>query len=186
MPPAPGGRYSAADFLAAALPGEYFRQLQLEHAGVPRFRRFAAVPAYAEGWDMYAAGLGEELGAYPDEAARSQYQARQLRCAAGLVVDTGVHTQGWTRGKALEYLHAQTMIDAADAGALIDQIVASPGDGSACELGALKFQQLRARAQAALGTRFDIREFHKQLLSAGALPLDELDARIKSWMEASR
>jgi len=153
---------------------------------LPRFRRFGFEPAFVDGWGLYAASLGEELGLYPDDAAKSGELVRQIACAAALVVDTGVHSEGWTRAQAEEYLRAQLGLDRPAADLLIDRIAARPAEALACTMGALKILALRAQAQQALGARFDVREFHAELLKDGAMPLEFLEAKMKSWVETQR
>jgi uncharacterized protein (DUF885 family) len=174
-----------AAFLAAALPGRHYQSaLQQGRADLPKFRRFGSEPAFVDGWALYAATLGEELGLVRDDDARRETLFRELNCAAALVVDTGLHAKGWTREQAVDYLREQLGADAADAGLMVDRSAALPGDGLACKVGELKIRSLRTRAQAALGARFDIHEFHSQLLEEGAMPLDILESRMKVWMEA--
>ena len=107
----------------------------------------------------------------------------ELNCAAALVVDTGLHAKGWTREQAVDYLRAQLGTDTTAAGLMVDRYAALPGDALACKVGELKIRALRNRTQTALGARFDIHEFHSQLLKEGAMPLDILDARMKSVTE---
>jgi uncharacterized protein (DUF885 family) len=109
-----------------------------------------------------------------------------LKCAAALVVDTGLHAKEWTRAQAADYLRAQLGVDAAEADLMTDRFVAQPGDALACKIGELKFQALLAHAQQALGARFDIREFHSEILKDGAMPLDILEAKMHRWTEARR
>jgi uncharacterized protein (DUF885 family) len=176
-----------ASFLAQAIPGRHYQSaIQQQRQDLPRFRRFESDPAFVAGWGLYAALLGEELGMYANDADRYQALNLQMRCAIAMVVDTGLHSQGWTRAQALEYFHGQMSIEDSDAEALIDVYAAMPGDALSCGMGALKFQALRARAQQSLGARFDIHEFHNQILKDGAMPLDVLDAKMTAWMEASR
>jgi uncharacterized protein (DUF885 family) len=106
----------------------------------------------------------------------------QSECAAGLVIDTGVHAQGWTRQQALDYLHAQAPIDDAAAANAVDRILALPGEAAACTVGLLKIQELRAFAQQTLGARFDLRAFHGEMVKAGAIPLDMLELKLKAWV----
>jgi uncharacterized protein (DUF885 family) len=174
-----------AGFLEAALPGRHYQSaLQQGRADLPKFRRFGSEPAFVEGWALYAATLGEELGLVRDDQARREALSVELNCAAGLVVDTGLHAKGWTREQAIDYLRAQLGASAADAGLMVDRSAALPGNALACKVGELKLRTLRTRAQTALGTRFDIHEFHSQLLREGAMPLDILESRMKAWMEA--
>jgi uncharacterized protein (DUF885 family) len=174
-----------AGFLEAALPGRHYQSaLQQSRADLPKFRRFGSEPAFVDGWALYAATLGEELGLVHDDEARRETLSGELNCAAALVVDTGLHAKGWTRDQAVDYLREQLGANAADAGLMVDRSAALPGDALACKVGELKLRSLRTRAQAALGARFDIHEFHSQLLKEGGMPLDILEARMKVWMEA--
>jgi uncharacterized protein (DUF885 family) len=174
-------------FLEQALPGHHYQMsLQQARTDLPRFRRFGSEPAYVDGWGLYAASLGEELGLYPDDAARAGGLARQMACAAALVVDTGVHSQGWTRAQAEDFLRVQLAVDRPVADLLIDRIAARPADALACTMGELKIQSLRAQAQQALGARFDVREFHAELLKDGAMPLEFLEEKMKTWLETKR
>ncbi len=173
----------ASRFLAAAVPGHHYQlELQRERADLPRFRRFDAAPAFVEGWGLYAQSLGAEMGLYRDSQARFGSLLEELRCAAGLVVDTGLHAQGWTRAQALEYLQRQVPMLDVDAEETVDRAVALPADELACTVGFLKFKGLRAAAQQALGARFDLREFHSELVKDGAIPLDLLESKMQAWV----
>ena len=177
---------STAAFLQRGLPGEHFQiALQQEQADLPRFRRFGSEPAFTEGWGLYAASLGDTLGLYGDESAKLDAAAEERRCAVGLVVDTGLHAKGWTRGQAFDYLRVHLGVDDLDAQSLIDGYAASPAEALAC-MGAVNFRALRALAQQRLGARFDLREFHSEILQGGAMPLDILEAKMKAWMDASK
>jgi uncharacterized protein (DUF885 family) len=177
---------SIAGFLQLGLPGEHFQiALQQEQADLPRFRRFGSEAAFTQGWGLYAASLGETLGLYGDESAKLDAAATMRRCAVGLVVDTGLHAKGWTRGQAFDYLRIHLGVDDVDAQSLIDGYAASPAEALAC-VGAMNFRALRARAEQMQGGRFDLREFHSQILQGGAMPLDILEAKMKGWMDASK
>jgi uncharacterized protein (DUF885 family) len=170
-------------FLREAVPGHHLQiALQQERADLPRFRRFGGAPAFSEGWGLYAQTLGEELGLYHDSQARFAAALAELRCAAGLVIDTGMHSQHWTRAQALDYVQHQVPIDDVDARLLVDRAVALPAHELACTVGYLKIKALRASAQQALGARFELRAFHEELLRDGALPLDLLDAKMTGWI----
>jgi uncharacterized protein (DUF885 family) len=186
---APGAAGSAnfdvAGFLQEAIPGRHFQSaFQQERADLPKFRRFGADPAFDDGWALYAATLGEELGLYRDDEARRRVLLRQLGCAAALVVDTGLHAMDWTLARAADYWRQQLATSAADADLMVDRFVALPGDALACTVGELKIQALRSRAQQVLGARFDIREFHSEILKDGGMPLDILEAKINLWLDA--
>jgi uncharacterized protein (DUF885 family) len=178
---------SISSFLQQALPGFHLQlALQQEHADLPRFRRFGSEPAFTEGWGIYAASLGDALGLYSDESARAGAAASEMHCAVALVVDTGVHAKGWTRRQAVDYLRAHLELEERDAQELVDSYAANPADALACTVGGLKFRALRARAQQLLGGRFDGRDFHHEILRDGAMPLDILEAKMKSWTDAAR
>jgi uncharacterized protein (DUF885 family) len=180
-------RVSIADFLQQGLPGHHFQiALQQERADLPRFRRFGSDAAFTAGWGLYAASLGEALGLYADESSKLDAAAGEMHCAVALVVDTGLHAKGWTRGKALDYVRAHLGIDDLDAQALIDSYAANPADALACMMGGLKFRALRARAQQLRGGRFDVREFHAEILRDGAMPMDILETKMKAWTDASK
>jgi uncharacterized protein (DUF885 family) len=172
-----------ASFLREAVPGhQYQLAIQQERTDLPRFRRLGGTPAYVEGWGLYAASLGEELGLYRDTESKIAALIVDLECAAGLVIDTGLHSQGWIRQQAIDYLHAQLPIDEAIARNMVDRDLALPGDALACTICERKIVNLRARAQQTLGARFDIRAFHSELLNGGAMPLDILESKIDRWL----
>ena len=178
---------SIAGFLQQALPGQHFQAaLQQERADLPRFRRFGHEPAFTEGWGLYAASLGEALGVYADESAKLDAVLAQLRCAVGSVVDTSLQIKGWTRAQAFDYLRLHLGAEDLDAQLLIDSYVASPGDALACMMGEMKIRTLRARAQQTMGGRFELRDFHGEMLKDGAMPLDILETKMKAWMDASK
>jgi uncharacterized protein (DUF885 family) len=180
-------RVSIPGFLQQGLPGHHFQiALQQERTDLPRFRRFGADAAFTEGWGLYAASLGEALGLYADESSKLDAAAAEMHCAVALVVDPGLNAKGWTRAKALDYVRAHLGIDDPDAQALIDSYMANPADALACMMGGLKFRALRARAQQLRGGRFDVREFHAEILRDGAMPMDILETKMKAWTDASK
>jgi uncharacterized protein (DUF885 family) len=181
------GRVSMASFLQQVLPGHHLQAaVAQERVDLPRFRRMEDDAGFVEGWDLYAASLGEQLGLLTDEAAKTEALMLQLRCAVALVVDTGLHSKGWTRQQALDYLHAELAIDDAGALALAAFYAGNPADALACKMGELRFVSLRTKAQQALGGRFDIRAFHGEILQDGAMPLDILEAKMKIWADSAR
>jgi uncharacterized protein (DUF885 family) len=176
-----------ASFLQEAIPGRHYQAaLQRARIDLPKFRRFGSEPAFVDGWALYAASLGDELGLYRDDEAKRGALLGQMRCAVALVVDTGLHAKGWTHAQAVDYLRARLGVDDADANQLTDRFVALPGEATACKMGELKIRALRAHSQQLLGARFDIREFHSEILKDGAMPLDILEAKMKLWLEAGR
>jgi uncharacterized protein (DUF885 family) len=178
---------SVASFLQEALPGHHLQSiLAHERLDLPRFRRMEQDAGFVQGWDLYAQSLGEQLGLLTDDAAKTEALMQQLRCAVGLVVDTGLHAQGWTPKQALAYVRSELAIDDAGAQSLLDWYAANPADALACKMGELKIAALRTKAQQILGNRFDIRAFHAEILKDGAMPLDILEAKMKIWMEAAR
>jgi uncharacterized protein (DUF885 family) len=177
---------SIAGFLQLGLPGEHFQiAIQQERVDLPRFRRFGSEAAFTEGWGLYAASLGETLGVYGDESAKLDAAAAEMRCAVGLVVDPGLHVKGWTRGQAVDYLRVHLGVGDLGAHSLIDGYATNPAAALAC-VGAMKFRALRAQAQQRFGGRFELRDFHSEILQGGAMPLDILEAKMKVWMDASK
>jgi uncharacterized protein (DUF885 family) len=176
-----------AIYLHEAVPGHHFQfSIQQELENLPRFRRFGSYTAYAEGWGLYAESLGKELGLYADPYDYFGALGTEMFRAVRLVVDTGIHAQGWSRDQAIEYMLANAPVGQTDAVSEIERYIANPGQALAYKVGALKLQELRARAAARLGDDFDVREFHTQVLSDGALPLDVLEAKIDRWLAARK
>jgi uncharacterized protein (DUF885 family) len=172
-----------ADFLREALPGHHLQlAVQQERSGLPSFRRFGGDPGFVEGWGIYAESLGEELGLYRDTLAKFASLRDQLACAAGLVVDTGVHGLGWRREQAVEYLLAQVPMSESAANAAVDRVIALPAEALGCGMGFRAFKGLRAHTEQVLGARFDLRDFHSELIDDGAMPLDILESAANLWL----
>jgi uncharacterized protein (DUF885 family) len=171
--------------LHEGVPGHHL-QVARAHAidGLPAFRRHAWYPAFGEGWALYAEGLGPQLGVMRDPFSQFGRLADEQLRAARLVVDTGIHALGWPRQQAIDWLNANTANPPSDNEVEVDRMIARPGQALAYKIGQLRIAALRARAQAALGPRFDVRAFHDAVLDNGALPLDVLEKRIDHWIAA--
>jgi uncharacterized protein (DUF885 family) len=171
--------------LHEGVPGHHL-QVARAHAidGLPAFRQHAWYPAFGEGWALYAEGLGPQLGLMRDPFSQFGRLADEQLRAARLVVDTGIHALGWPRQQAVDWLNANTANPPSDNEVEVDRMIAQPGQALAYKIGQLRIAALRARAQAALGTRFDVRAFHDAVLENGAVPLDVLEKRIDRWIAA--
>ncbi|MGO9993727.1 MAG: DUF885 domain-containing protein [Steroidobacteraceae bacterium] len=169
-----------------AVPGHHLQiALQYENsAGVPMIRRMSDFTAYAEGWGLYAESLGEQLGLYTDPYQKFGQLTYDMWRAVRLVVDTGMHSEGWPRQQAIDFFKANAPKSELDITNEIDRYIAWPGQALAYKVGQLKILELRDAAQQALGSAFDIREFHDLVLSTGAVPLSVLDHTVRDWIAA--
>lgn len=170
-------------YLHEGEPGHHFQiSLAQENEDLPAFMRFGGNTAYVEGWALYSETLGNEMGFYEDPWARyGTLQDEQLR-AMRLVVDTGLHSKGWTRDQAIDFMLENSGMTRTEVVAEVERYIAIPSQALAYKIGALKIQELRERAQAKLGDAFDIKDFHAQVLGTGALPLPVLEAKIDRWI----
>ena len=174
-------------FLHEAVPGHHLQSARAQEIrGLPTFRRNAFYNAYGEGWALYAESLGTALGVYRDPYSRFGALSWEMVRACRLVIDTGIHAFGWTRARSIAYMMENTGLQKGFATAEIDRYIASPAQALGYKIGELKIVELRDRARAALGERFDIRHFHNAVLDDGSLPLTVLEARIDEWIATQR
>ena len=174
-------------YLHEGAPGHHFQiSLAQENERLPNFMRFGGNTAYVEGWGLYAETLGRELGVYTDPYQYFGYLDSQLFRAIRLVVDTGIHSKGWTRDQTIQYILDNSSRGRSNATAETERYIAMPGQALAYKMGQLKISELRAKAEKALGSKFDVREFHAQVLMTGALPLSILEQKIDRWIAAKR
>jgi uncharacterized protein (DUF885 family) len=173
--------------LHEAVPGHHLQlSLSQELENVPRFRQYAFSTAFIEGWGLYAESLGSELGLYTDPYSKFGQLTYEMWRAVRLVVDTGMHTKGWTRQQAIDFFAANSSKPMHDIEVEIDRYISWPAQALAYKIGELKFKELKARAQKELGDKFDIRAFHDEVLGAGPLPMSVLDERVNEWIQAQR
>jgi uncharacterized protein (DUF885 family) len=170
-------------FLHEAIPGHYFQiEVQQELEGVPRFRRFGGYTAFSEGWGLYAESLGKELGMYTDPYQYFGALNAELWRAIRLVVDTGLHSKGWSRQDVLDFMYANSASKPARAVSEAERYMAIPGQALAYKIGQLKIRELRTRAEETLGENFNVVDFHTLVLSQGAMPLTLLEQRVDRWI----
>ncbi|WP_349778435.1 DUF885 family protein [Xanthomonas sp. WHRI 6108] len=156
--------------------------LAAEAQGLPEFRRYAYISAYGEGWALYSEYLGQEMGMYDTPYDRFGYLTYQMWRACRLVIDTGIHHKGWTRAQAQAYLRDNTALSEHEVTTEVDRYIAWPGQALSYYLGELKILELRRKAEAALGEKFDLRHFHDAVLQTGSVPLPVLEARIDRFI----
>lgn len=174
-------------FIHEAIPGHHFQNaLQIELTDLPRFRRFGGFTAFGEGWALYAESLGKELGFFEDPMQWYGRLSDEMLRAMRLVVDTGLHAKGWTRERAIRFMQENSSMADSDIVAEVERYIVMPGQALAYKIGQFKISELRERAEEELGDRFDIREFHTQVLIDGELPLPVLEEKIERWIAAQK
>ncbi len=174
-------------YLHEGSPGHHFQiSLAQENEALPSFLRFGGNTAYVEGWALYAETLGYSMGLYDDPYQRFGTLSDEMLRAMRLVVDTGIHAKHWTRDQAIAYMLAHSNMGRTDATAEVERYIAIPGQALAYKIGALTIQRLRKKAEAELGDKFDLKQFHVQLLMTGALPLPVLEAKIDRWIAVTK
>lgn len=174
-------------YLHEAVPGHHFQiSVAQENAALPNFMRFGGNTAFVEGWALYAEKLGPELGLFTDPYQRFGHYDDEMLRAMRLVVDSGLHSKGWTRDRSIAYMLDNSAMGRTDATSEVERYIAIPSQALAYKIGQLKILELRAKARAALGDRFDIRGFHAQVIDTGALPLPVLEKKIDDWIASQR
>jgi uncharacterized protein (DUF885 family) len=172
--------------LHESVPGHHLQiSLAQEMENEPEFRKHVGYSAFVEGWALYCESLGEELGIYKDPYSKFGQLSYEMWRAVRLVVDTGMHAQGWTRDQAIQFFKDNTGKTDQDITVEVDRYIVWPGQALAYKLGQLKIRELRTQAEKRQGTKFNVRAFHDAVLENGALPLNVLTAHIENWMAAA-
>jgi uncharacterized protein (DUF885 family) len=169
------------------IPGHHMQlSVAQQMTSLPKFRQHAGNSGYVEGWALYAEQLGKEVGFYQDPVSDYGRLSSELFRAVRLVVDTGIHSQNWSRDQVVEFFRKYQPVDEPTIQSETDRYISWPAQALSYKLGQLKFRELRDRAQKQLGAKFDIRSFHDEMLNGGVLPLDLLDSRTNSWIQAQK
>jgi len=169
------------------IPGHHLQiSIAQELTGLPDFRKHIGYTAFTEGWALYSERLGKEIGFYQDPISDYGRLENDIWRAIRLVVDTGVHSEHWTRQQMVDYFHDHSAIDETNVQAEVDRYIAWPGQALGYKMGQMKILELRAKAKAALGPKFDLKAFHDTVVNGGALPMDVLEQRVNAWITASK
>ena len=172
-------------FLHEAIPGHHYQiSLQQENTSLPSFRKSLWYSSYGEGWALYSESLGEELGLYDDPYQYFGMLSAEMHRAISLVVDTGLHTKGWSREKAIQYSLDNEAESEAGITSEIERYMANPGQALSYKIGQLKIRELRSNAEQKLGDKFDIKMFHEKVLESGCIPLQLLEEKINKWVSS--
>jgi uncharacterized protein (DUF885 family) len=173
--------------LHEGVPGHHLQiAIAMEQQNIPNFRRYGHYTAFVEGWGLYAESLGDEMALYDDPYSKFGQLMYEIWRASRLVVDTGIHHLRWDRQKAIDFMVENTVKQELEVAAEIDRYIVWPGQALAYKIGQLKISELRAKAKQLLADKFDIRDFHDELLKDGALPLDRLEEKMLAWMDKQK
>jgi uncharacterized protein (DUF885 family) len=172
--------------LHEAVPGHHFQIALAQELPLPDFRKYGGVTAFIEGWGLYSERLGLDVGFYQTPYTNFGRLSYEMWRACRLVVDTGMHSKGWTRQEAIDYMAANTGLSLKNIENEVDRYITRPGQALAYKIGELKIRELRARSEEALGEKFDLRLFHDAVLENGAVPLSVLEDKIDAWIETQR
>jgi uncharacterized protein (DUF885 family) len=171
--------------LHESVPGHHLQiSLAQEQEGQPEFRKHSGYSAFVEGWGLYAESLGEDLGMYEDPYSKFGQLSYEMWRAVRLVVDTGMHSMGWTRQQAIDFFSENTGKTDQDITVEVDRYIVQPGQALAYKIGQMKIRELRTEAETRLGAKFDVRKFHDAVLEDGAVPLGVLETRMKQWIDS--
>lgn len=174
-------------FLHEAIPGHHFQiSLQQENKELPMFRRYLWYGAYGEGYALYTEGLGKELGLYTDPYQYFGKLGLEIHRAIRLVVDVGIHTKGWTREQAIKYSLENEAETEVNTTIEIERYMAWPGQALGYKIGQLKIMELKEKSKEELGTKYDVKAFHNEILKYGCLPIAVLEAKINEWIKATK
>jgi prolyl oligopeptidase len=170
--------------LHEAVPGHHIQvSLAQELEGLPEFRKNSSYTAFVEGWGLYAEFLGPEMGFYKDPYSKFGQLTYEMWRAIRLVVDTGLHSMGWTREQAIKFFRENAAKTDQDIIVEVDRYIVWPGQALGYKMGELKIRDLRRNSEVRLGPKFDIRQFHDVVLGQGAIPLDVLEQQVHAWQE---
>ncbi len=174
-------------FLHEAIPGHHYQiSLQQENTALPEFRKNLWYSAYGEGWALYTESLGKELGLYTDPYQYFGMLSAEMHRAIRLVVDTGLHSKGWTRDQAIKYSLDHEAESEESITAEVERYMAGAGQALSYKIGQLKIRELRSKAEKEMGAKFDIRAFHKLVLESGCVPLKLLEDKVNTWIAAGK
>ncbi len=173
--------------LHEAVPGHHHQGALQQEIKLPNFRKYAAwFTAYGEGWGLYSEFVGEEMGMYDTPEKMMGRLSYEMWRACRLVVDTGMHAKGWSKPQAIAFMRDNTALSEANIEAEVNRYISWPGQALGYKIGEIKIRELRSRAEAALGTKFDVRRFHDAVLMQGSVPLEVLDRQINDWIAAEK